>query len=224
VRSSARSAAANSRGTADHRVARCHQSGQGCIRDTSKVSCAKRICIMVSLPTVAGDPSGLAEPALVLTPPDIRTAADDGLLTASEIVTLSLNADWLYYRLQYRCWQRRRGGGTLRACASILLRRRAGSSCLSLGCIFESRCPATCRTSKMVTSRSLGRLEFSKTAGRNSWPLQGMEPLSPTKVQHASERPTSSPDKKPNLCRVRSSGGAGDQGIRPDRGIGAFSS
>jgi len=31
----------------------------------------------------------------VLTPPDIRTAADDGLLTASEIVTLSLNADWV---------------------------------------------------------------------------------------------------------------------------------
>src|SRR5262249_26279949 len=37
---------------------------------------------------VAGDLSGLAEPALVLTPPDIPTEADDGLVTASEIATL----------------------------------------------------------------------------------------------------------------------------------------
>lgn len=44
---------------------------------------------------VAGDLSGLAEPALVLTPPQVPTEADDGLLTASEIATLSLNADWV---------------------------------------------------------------------------------------------------------------------------------
>ena len=44
---------------------------------------------------VAGDLSGLAEPALVLTPPDVPTEADDGLLTASEIAALRLNADWV---------------------------------------------------------------------------------------------------------------------------------
>ena len=44
---------------------------------------------------MAGDLSGLAEPALVLTPPDVPTEADDGLLTASEIATLKLNADWV---------------------------------------------------------------------------------------------------------------------------------
>jgi CHAT domain-containing protein len=44
---------------------------------------------------VAGDLSGLAEPALVLTPPEVPTEADDGLLTASEIATLKLNADWV---------------------------------------------------------------------------------------------------------------------------------
>lgn len=44
---------------------------------------------------VAGDLSGLAEPALVLTPPDKPTEADDGLLTASEIAALKLNADWV---------------------------------------------------------------------------------------------------------------------------------
>jgi CHAT domain-containing protein len=44
---------------------------------------------------VAGDLSGLAEPALVLTPPPVASETDDGLLTASEIATLTLNADWV---------------------------------------------------------------------------------------------------------------------------------
>jgi len=44
---------------------------------------------------VAGDLSGLAEPALVLTPPPVASEADDGLLTASEIAALRLNADWV---------------------------------------------------------------------------------------------------------------------------------
>jgi CHAT domain-containing protein len=44
---------------------------------------------------VAGDLSGLNEPALVLTPPEVATEVDDGLLTASEIAALELDADWV---------------------------------------------------------------------------------------------------------------------------------
>jgi CHAT domain-containing protein len=49
---------------------------------------------------VAGDIKGLAEPALVLTPPpedapDSALEHDDGLLTASEVSQLRLNADWV---------------------------------------------------------------------------------------------------------------------------------
>ena len=44
---------------------------------------------------IAGDLSGLAEPALVLTPPAKATEQDDGLLTASEIAGLNLDADWV---------------------------------------------------------------------------------------------------------------------------------
>jgi len=44
---------------------------------------------------VAGDLSDLAEPALVLSPPDTPTENDDGLLTASEVATLTLEADWV---------------------------------------------------------------------------------------------------------------------------------
>ncbi|MDX2155578.1 MAG: CHAT domain-containing tetratricopeptide repeat protein [Hyphomicrobiaceae bacterium] len=44
---------------------------------------------------VAGELSGLAEPALVLTPPIRPSEADDGLLTASEVAALRLKADWV---------------------------------------------------------------------------------------------------------------------------------
>jgi len=44
---------------------------------------------------VAGEMSGLDEPALVLTPPATPSEIDDGLLTASEIATLTLGADWV---------------------------------------------------------------------------------------------------------------------------------
>jgi CHAT domain-containing protein len=42
---------------------------------------------------LSGELSGLAEPALVMTPPDKATEFDDGLLTASEVAQLDLNAD-----------------------------------------------------------------------------------------------------------------------------------
>ena len=38
---------------------------------------------------------GPAEPALVLTPPPVATERDDGLLGASEVAQLNLNADWI---------------------------------------------------------------------------------------------------------------------------------
>src|SRR6202030_3841030 len=48
---------------------------------------------------IAGEQRGLAEPALVLTPPADEAAAsalqDHGLLTASEVAALKLNADWV---------------------------------------------------------------------------------------------------------------------------------
>jgi CHAT domain-containing protein len=44
---------------------------------------------------VAGDLTGLNEPALALTLPVEATEEDDGLLTASEVAALQLNADWV---------------------------------------------------------------------------------------------------------------------------------
>ncbi|MEW8508453.1 MAG: CHAT domain-containing tetratricopeptide repeat protein [Candidatus Thiodiazotropha sp.] len=44
---------------------------------------------------LAGEFPGVAEPALVLTPPEVGSAEDDGLLTASEVAKLNLDADWV---------------------------------------------------------------------------------------------------------------------------------
>jgi tetratricopeptide (TPR) repeat protein len=44
---------------------------------------------------IAGDVKGLGEPSLALTLPAQPTPLDDGLLTASEVAQLKLNADWV---------------------------------------------------------------------------------------------------------------------------------
>lgn len=43
---------------------------------------------------VSGEMEGVAEPALVLSPPDAATAGEDGLLTASEVASMRIGADW----------------------------------------------------------------------------------------------------------------------------------
>ena len=44
---------------------------------------------------IAGELEDNVEPALVMTPPETGSVMDDGLLTASEIAQLKLNADWV---------------------------------------------------------------------------------------------------------------------------------
>ena len=54
-----------------------------------------RIVYFATHGLVAGDIKGLAEPSLALTLPQRPSARDDGLLTASEVAQLKLNADWV---------------------------------------------------------------------------------------------------------------------------------
>ncbi|HXW24195.1 MAG TPA: CHAT domain-containing tetratricopeptide repeat protein, partial [Xanthobacteraceae bacterium] len=54
-----------------------------------------RIVYFATHGLVAGDVKGIAEPALALTLPAQPSELDDGLLTASEIAQLKLNADWV---------------------------------------------------------------------------------------------------------------------------------
>lgn len=54
-----------------------------------------RILALATHGLTAGEVDGAIEPGLVFTPPARATAADDGLLTASEIAALRLDADWV---------------------------------------------------------------------------------------------------------------------------------
>ena len=54
-----------------------------------------RIVYFATHGLVAGDIKGLGEPALALTLPKQASDLDDGLLTASEVAQLKLNADWV---------------------------------------------------------------------------------------------------------------------------------
>ncbi len=55
----------------------------------------RRVLAFATHGLLSGEIRGLDEPALVLSPPDRPDAADDGLLTASEIADLTLDADWV---------------------------------------------------------------------------------------------------------------------------------
>jgi CHAT domain-containing protein len=56
---------------------------------------AARILHVATHGLVTGELQGLTEPALVLTPPEVASPEDDGLLTASEAARLPLDADWV---------------------------------------------------------------------------------------------------------------------------------
>ena len=55
----------------------------------------KDIIVFATHALVSQSMKGLNEPALVLTPPEIATLENDGLLTASEILQLNLNAEFV---------------------------------------------------------------------------------------------------------------------------------
>jgi hypothetical protein len=56
---------------------------------------AYRVIAFATHGLLAGEFTGVAEPALVLTIPEPATAREDGVLTASEVAALRVNADWV---------------------------------------------------------------------------------------------------------------------------------
>jgi CHAT domain-containing protein len=92
--------------TADELIAIAAQVGAGSGdihlgRDASVTSVKRahladyRIIYFATHGLVAGEVKGLAEPALVLSLPPKPTPDDDGLLKASDVAQLRLNADWV---------------------------------------------------------------------------------------------------------------------------------
>ena len=86
---------------------------------------------------VAGDVKGLGEPALALTIPSEPSELDDGLLTASEVAQLKLNADWVVLSACNTAAGKTGCRSAIGAGARLLL--RGCSCCVTLGGGEQSR-------------------------------------------------------------------------------------
>jgi CHAT domain-containing protein len=122
---------------------------------------------------LAGDTSqisaGLAEPALVLTPPAQASALDDGLLTASEIAALKLDADWVILSACNTAAGNGHGE-TLSGLARAFL--YAGSRAL-----LVSHWPVTSSAAVELTTGAFGAIKADPTLGRAEAMRQSMAAL-----------------------------------------------
>jgi len=78
---------------------------------------------------LAGQVGGNSEPGLILTPPQTATEGDDGYLSASEITTLKLDADWVILSACNTAAGSAEGAEALSGLARAFTRARAPSSC-----------------------------------------------------------------------------------------------
>ena len=112
---------------------------------------------------VAGDLESadgtLAEPALVLSPPLLATPDDDGLLKASDIAALKLNADWVIMSACNTASGQKAGGETLSGLASAFL--YAGARTL-----LASHWPVSSDAAVRLTTVALNALSSEPEIGR----------------------------------------------------------
>ena len=92
-----------------------------------------RIVYFATHGLVAGDIKGLAEPSLALTIPPQASVDDDGLLTASEVAQLKLNADWVVLSACNTIAGDKPGAEALSGLARLLLCRRPRTAGVALG-------------------------------------------------------------------------------------------
>ncbi len=112
---------------------------------------------------VAGDlesqDGALREPALVLTPPAIATPEDDGLLKASDIVGLKLNADWVIMSACNTASGQNYGGEALSGLASAFLYSGAKA-------LLASHWPVRSDAAVKLTTYAIGELARDSGIGR----------------------------------------------------------
>jgi CHAT domain-containing protein/transposase-like protein len=90
-------AVATSLGTTDDKVLAGSRATETAVKALSRdgTLAQHRIVQFATHGLLAGELEKQTEPALVLTPPAVATDVDDGLLTASEVTQLKLDADWV---------------------------------------------------------------------------------------------------------------------------------
>jgi len=100
-----------------------------------------------------------AEPALVLSPPDQPTEEDDGLLTASEVASLKLDADWVVLSACNTAGGEEAGAEALSGLARAFF--YAGARAL-----LVSHWPVDSYAATMLTSRTFAEMRKSGAVGR----------------------------------------------------------
>jgi CHAT domain-containing protein len=100
-----------------------------------------------------------AEPALVMSPPDQPTDEDDGLLTASEVAGLKLDADWVVLSACNTAGGEEPGAEALSGLARAFF--YAGARAL-----LVSHWPVDSYAATMLTSRTFAEMRKSSTVGR----------------------------------------------------------
>jgi CHAT domain-containing protein len=107
---------------------------------------------------------------LVLTPPDIGTSEDDGLLTASEVAQLKLNADWVILSACNTAAADTPGARGLSGLAKAFF--YAGARAL-----LVSHWPVESNAATQLTSRMFDALKNNPTLGRAEALRQSMMTL-----------------------------------------------
>lgn len=100
-----------------------------------------------------------AEPALLLTPPDTATEEDDGLLTASEIAGLKLDADWVVMSACNTAGGDKPGAEPLSGLAKAFF--YAGARAL-----LVSHWPVNTNAATLLTTRTFAELRRNASIGR----------------------------------------------------------
>ncbi len=116
---------------------------------------------------LSGDIAGLSEAALVLTPPEDPSVADDGLLTASEIADLTLDADWVLLSACNTAGGAEPGAEGLSGLARAFLFAGARS-------IMVSHWPVRDDAAARLTTVALDRLASGQARGRSQALRQSM--------------------------------------------------
>jgi CHAT domain-containing protein/tetratricopeptide (TPR) repeat protein len=102
---------------------------------------------------------GVAEAGLVLTPPAKGSAEDDGLLTASEVAGLDLDADWVMLSACNTASGDKPGAATLSGLARAFFYAGARS-------LLVSHWPVDSRAAVLLTTRTLRAMEQDASLGK----------------------------------------------------------